>query len=218
MEKELRNSVRAAYLEFEKEPMMHYYRHPIIGYASRLRVKKILNELGRIKGKTVLDAGCEIGYVSQHIEQKGAKVLAFDVVEPAIKEFKKKIKALKLNIRAFVAYAQKIPLKNNRVDAIVCTEVIEHMPQLEKVFAEFERVLKPGGLVVITFPNEGLRKPFYPFIKLFGINTEVEEDVTLFEHNLPNILNLLRKHFTVKKRYKFPWYLPLTHMVVCRKS
>ena len=217
MDREIRDSVKAAYLEYEEEPMAHYYSHWLVGYPSRLRVKKLLRELGNIKGKTVLDVGCEDGYVSVKMARLGAKVIAFDVVKPSIEKLRKKIRKHGLSIKAFVAFAQKIPLKKGSIDAIVCTEVIEHMPKREIAFAEFARVLRPGGIVVITFPNEGLRKKLYPIVRLFGINSDVEEHVTLFEYSAGQIKAMLRKHFTIVRSYRFPRFLPLTNMIVCRK-
>ncbi len=216
MDKEINESIKAAYLEFEKEPMDGYYKNPIAGYPSRLRVKRILKELGAIKDKRVLDVGCEAGYVSMKIARKGAYVYAFDVCMPALEKFRKKAAGIK-NITIFKALAQKIPVKSNTIDAVVCTEVIEHMPQLEKVFSELNRVMKDEAQLIITFPNESLRKRIYPIANLFGINTNVEKDVTLFEYTKQEITNKLKKHFKILKIYTIPKLFPLTNIIVCKK-
>ena len=216
MDKEIRESIKAAYLEFEKEPMDSYYKSPIAGYPSRLRVKKILKELGGVKGKSVLDAGCEAGYISMKIARKGANVYAFDICEPALEKFRKKAAGMN-SITIFRALAQKIPLEKSTIDAAVCTEAIEHMPKLEKVFSELKRVMKPDAKLIITFPNESLRKKVYPIAKLLGINTDVEEEVTLFKYTKQEIISKLEKHFSVLKAYTIPKLFPLTHIIVCKK-
>mgnify|MGYP000610224747 CR=1 FL=1 len=42
---------------------------------------------------------------------------------------------------------------DNTFDYIVCSEVLEHVPERNKMLAEFARVLKPGGILIITTPN-----------------------------------------------------------------
>jgi ubiquinone/menaquinone biosynthesis C-methylase UbiE len=45
-----------------------------------------------------------------------------------------------------------IPLPDESVEAIICTEVLEHVPEPLKAFKEFSRLLVPKGLLVITAP------------------------------------------------------------------
>jgi SAM-dependent methyltransferase len=46
----------------------------------------------------------------------------------------------------------KIPLSDNAVDCAICTEVLEHCIDPDKVLMEIYRVLKPGGLLFFTVP------------------------------------------------------------------
>src|SRR5450432_3435038 len=45
-----------------------------------------------------------------------------------------------------------IPLPDNSVDAIMCTEVFEHIPDPIRAITEFNRLLKPGGYLIVTAP------------------------------------------------------------------
>lgn len=45
-----------------------------------------------------------------------------------------------------------LPLADESVDTILCTEVMEHVPNPEKTIEEFARVLRPGGIVITTAP------------------------------------------------------------------
>lgn len=47
---------------------------------------------------------------------------------------------------------QHIPFENESFDAIICTEVLEHVFNIEQVLSEFNRVLKKGGKALITTP------------------------------------------------------------------
>lgn len=47
---------------------------------------------------------------------------------------------------------ENIPFESESFENILCTEVIEHIPNPEKIIAEMYRVLKPKGLCIITLP------------------------------------------------------------------
>ena len=49
-----------------------------------------------------------------------------------------------------------IPVDDNSFDAILCTEVLEHVPDAVAALKEFERVIKPGGTLLITAPFASL--------------------------------------------------------------
>lgn len=47
---------------------------------------------------------------------------------------------------------KKIPLANNTIDVILCTELLEHCSNADEILGEIYRVLKPGGKVLFTVP------------------------------------------------------------------
>jgi SAM-dependent methyltransferase len=52
----------------------------------------------------------------------------------------------------FACPADQIPLDNESLDSILCTEVLEHVPDPLAVWNEFHRLLRPGGKVLLTTP------------------------------------------------------------------
>jgi SAM-dependent methyltransferase len=52
----------------------------------------------------------------------------------------------------FECPAHKIPLPDNSLDSILCTEVLEHVPDPLAVWREFHRLLRPGGKVLLATP------------------------------------------------------------------
>jgi len=207
----------AARLEFRHEPMADYYKHPLIGIPSRIRVKKIFDELGSIRAQKLLDVGCEAGWITIKLAQKGAMVTAIDLIEEPIAELRRQVRGQKLNLKLMVADATKMPFKPNSFDIILATEVIEHITRLEKFVTGAFRVLKPGGKLLVTFPNENLRQKLYPIVSLFGIKAEVENQVTLNNFRSEKILNLFAQKFTLIKFYRLPWFLPITNLMLFRK-
>ncbi|SOD81237.1 methyltransferase domain-containing protein [Spirosoma fluviale] len=62
-----------------------------------------------------------------------------------------------------------IPFKDEHFDAIMCTEVFEHIPDPIKAFNELDRLLKPGGYILITAPFNSLTH-FAPYHFCSGFN------------------------------------------------
>jgi SAM-dependent methyltransferase len=56
------------------------------------------------------------------------------------------------NAADFCGDAAKLPLADECVDTILCTEVMEHVHDPERAISEFARVLRPGGIIITTAP------------------------------------------------------------------
>lgn len=59
----------------------------------------------------------------------------------------------------------EIPVEDGRFDAILCTEVFEHLPEPQRALHELARVLKPGGRMLLTAPFRSLyhQDPYFFF-------------------------------------------------------
>jgi len=56
------------------------------------------------------------------------------------------------NLADFCGDAMNLPMADESVDTILCTEVLEHIPHPEKAIAEFARILRPNGVIITTAP------------------------------------------------------------------
>jgi len=72
-----------------------------------------------------------------------------------------------------------IPLPDHSVDAIMCTEVFEHIPDPVAAVKEFSRLIKPGGYALITAPFASLTH-FAPYHFASGLSRY------FYEHHLTN--------------------------------
>lgn len=74
----------------------------------------------------------------------------------------------------------RIPELDKSFDAILCSEVLEHVPSPEAVLLEFSRLLKPGGQLILTAPFASLVH-FAPFYYATGFSRY------WYEHHLPKM-------------------------------
>lgn len=128
-----------------------HYNNKEINYGiNSVRKRKIFELLGDVKDKKILDIGCATGYLGKEIKEKGAqKVCGIDISENAINEAKKNIdEAVALDIQK-----DELLFLENYFDAIILSEVIEHLFLPEIAVQKIRKVLKKDGFLIITTPN-----------------------------------------------------------------
>ncbi len=97
--------------------------------------------LGKVNNGRILDVGGSNGKVAEFIESRtGSKVVVSDISKTLLSSQKMETKV--------VADAQNLPFKSNSFDAIYSLQVLEHIPEYDKVLDEVIRVSK--SLVVIS--------------------------------------------------------------------
>lgn len=100
----------------------------------------------------VLDLGCGCGYGTAHLaEIPGRHVIGLDLSAEATGYGRRHYRMPRLNF--LNGTAASLPLRNGAVDAVVALEMLEHVNDPKAVLAEIHRVLKPGGLCVVSTPN-----------------------------------------------------------------
>jgi SAM-dependent methyltransferase len=68
-------------------------------------------------------------------------------------------------VRFVCGDATRLEFASASFDAVTMFDVIEHVPDDKKAMSEVLRVLKPGGYVLVSVPNENWRFPYYGFMK-----------------------------------------------------
>lgn len=116
---------------------------------------KILGLVGPPDGR-VLDVGCGAGRVAVALAKRGFEVDALDVETRVVEQAKEFAARSGAAVRFFAADFQKPDPRfpDETYDAVVCSEVLEHVEPWRDVVANIRRVLKPGGLLVLTTPND----------------------------------------------------------------
>lgn len=97
------------------------------------------------KGQKALDAGCGRGELLYQLKERGVEAIGADFA-PAALALSRKVSGAPV-VRAD---AKSLPFKDKSFDRIFFMGVLDHLRdwELEACFAEFKRVLKPGGIVL----------------------------------------------------------------------
>jgi methionine biosynthesis protein MetW len=100
-------------------------------------------------GGTLLDAGCGQGDLYDLIKIKYAEIYGVDIDLKALKRAKTKgYSTVKGDLNK-----ETLPFRNSSFDAVVCLDVIEHLIDPRYLLKEVHRVLKEGGILIISTPN-----------------------------------------------------------------
>jgi 2-polyprenyl-3-methyl-5-hydroxy-6-metoxy-1,4-benzoquinol methylase len=122
--------------------------------------------LGDVRGRAVLDVGCSQGqFAFEHLLPAGAAaVIGVDFAAGAIRRAQSRATGIP-NALFVVGDAMALPVKSNRFDKVVITEVIEHLPDVEACLRELRRAVRSDGDIVLSTPNYfnpvGLFKLFF---------------------------------------------------------
>lgn len=105
-------------------------------------------------GQTWLDAGCGSGVLSRELAARGADVIALDG-SPAMLEQARGVGSQSgPRIRYdLIESIENLPLPDGVADGVLCSSVLEYVESPATALAEFHRVLRPGGILMLTVPN-----------------------------------------------------------------
>ena len=118
----------------------------------------VINQLSKIKKNSLLldvgAGGCRYKDYCAHLYYES---------QDFCKVYEKNLGGYKYAEHNYVCDILNIPVGDSKYDAILCTEVLEHVPEPIKVVFELSRLLKPGGKLILTAPLcSGLhQKPFH---------------------------------------------------------
>lgn len=115
-----------------------------------LRVGYIRKRSG-IKGKTILDAGCGGGILSEALAGAGARVTGIDISGEALAAARRHARASGLAVDYLQATPETLAAQRpNRFDVVACMELLEHVPDPVPVVQACAALAKPGGDVFFS--------------------------------------------------------------------
>lgn len=151
------------------------------------------------KGFTLLDVGCGNGEYLYLAKKIGYNVIGLDLLENRLQ------RASRFSKNIIQGDARNIPFKDDFFEVILCSEVLEHVSNQQKVISEISRVSKLNGRLVLSVPTHGLWRLLTTMFgkKMFLSDEHLREYSILpirFHFRLQNLMELLKKFkFKVEK-------------------
>jgi SAM-dependent methyltransferase len=141
-------------------------------YRNRYRfIRENLRQFGQSrKFPQTLNLGTGEGDYDPMIAEKCGQLIGSDINENDI-HFAIKLNAHVKNLRYQIEDALNLSFAENTFDLIVSVDVMEHVGKPERMTQEIARVLRPGGLAFITFPQRHFPITYDPVNYLFGKRT-----------------------------------------------
>jgi len=149
--------------KFEAEiPTERYYKEHCSGftyhkrflgikgrYVNELEKRILINLIGDVKGKKILDVGCGTGRFTNILTRMGAKVTAIDPSPEMISYAKRQFKECRFEIGDI----KNMRFPDDSFDVVVAMRVLIHFHDKKKALEEMVRVVKPGRMVVFDCAN-----------------------------------------------------------------
>jgi 2-polyprenyl-6-hydroxyphenyl methylase/3-demethylubiquinone-9 3-methyltransferase len=121
----------------------------------KARVYAVLDAESRPRSKLVVaDIGCGPGTQSLMWARDGHRVLGLDVNEAFIDLARERSAESGLDLEWVVGSASELPWDDGSIDVCLAPELLEHVPDWETCVDELCRVLRPGGVLMITTTNK----------------------------------------------------------------
>ena len=108
----------------------------------------VLEALGPVAGRAVLDAACGPGLYLRELLERGARVAAFDASQVMV-NLARQGTAGRVRVDQ-ASLDDPLPYPDGAFDLIVCALAIHYASDRAAAFAEFCRVLRPGGAAVVS--------------------------------------------------------------------
>lgn len=129
---------------------------------------KIIYELSVIEGlHDVFDLGCGNGYLAHRLVQAGFNAIGVDASPSGITAAKQRYGKSSQFICADISSKESVAqLRGSSCDAVIASEVIEHLYRPADIVETAKRLLRPDGWLLLTTPYHGYIK--YLILTLFG--------------------------------------------------
>jgi SAM-dependent methyltransferase len=119
------------------------------------RIVGMARRYGRLDGP-VIDVGCGPGFLCEELLRRGLRVGGGDSSRRNVERVHQRLGGRDRFLGAAIAEAGALPLADAQAGALFLIEVLEHLAEdsRPRLLAELRRVLRPGGLLVVTTPNQ----------------------------------------------------------------
>lgn len=147
---QIRNSLFSA----DYEDKAYHSNIPLQRYWQRKKYLEIIGFLGTDTGRIL-----NIGYSVSEFSLNFPNTICYDFVVKKLRYLKK------VDIPVVAGNTDRIPFKDKEFDVVICSSILEHIPENDFNFSEINRVLKDGGYLIICAPD--YKKVLWQIIEKF---------------------------------------------------
>lgn len=142
---------------------------PLLTYEQETRLRAVLDLLKPNAKDMILDIGCGNARDIRVLSRYGFRSVGVDLSIGMLFAGQNYMKTHNLSGASFLAVdGTELPFSNASFTKVVCSEVIEHIPEWHNLIKETYRILEPGGLFILTTPN---------WLSLYGLNRLIWEAI-----------------------------------------
>jgi 2-polyprenyl-6-hydroxyphenyl methylase/3-demethylubiquinone-9 3-methyltransferase len=109
------------------------------------------------EGLSVLDIGCGGGLVSEPVARLGGSVTGIDPAAENIEAARRHASSQGLTIDYRASLVEDLVAEGRTFDCVLCLEVVEHVPDVAAFLATCAKLVRPGGLMILSTINRTLK-------------------------------------------------------------
>jgi 2-polyprenyl-6-hydroxyphenyl methylase/3-demethylubiquinone-9 3-methyltransferase len=109
------------------------------------------------EGLSVLDIGCGGGLVSEPVARLGGTVTGIDPAAENIEAARRHASGQDLTIDYRASLVEDLAAEGRTFDCVLCLEVVEHVPDVAAFLATCAKLVRPGGLMILSTINRTLK-------------------------------------------------------------
>ncbi|MEO7430168.1 MAG: class I SAM-dependent methyltransferase [Acidimicrobiales bacterium] len=129
----------------------------VVSYGSDIAREDALKLLGNVDGKRILDLGCGAGHNAIALARHGAKVIAVDESSDQIAEARTAAEHEGVKVELHHApLAELAFVRADTIDAVVSAFGLAAVDDIDRVFRQVDRVLRPEHHFVLSMPHPAL--------------------------------------------------------------
>jgi len=122
-------------------------------YSEKIAITSLIGEIPFIRGTSLLDIGAGFGRLAEIYGHLFKKYVLLEPSRKLLTAAKRRLGAQR-NLVFKRGKGERIPFSNASFDLVLLVRVIHHLKRPEKVIGEINRVLKPGGFLILEFANK----------------------------------------------------------------
>jgi ubiquinone/menaquinone biosynthesis C-methylase UbiE len=126
----------------------------VVTYGPDVPREDVLKLLGTVEGTRILDLGCGAGHNTIALARQGAKVIAIDESPDQVAEARAACEreGLKVEIHQ-TPLAELAFIRADTIDAVISVHGLAPVQDIDRVFRQVDRVLRPGHPLVLSLPH-----------------------------------------------------------------